>query len=183
MHPTAFDDVLVAAQSGAAWAFERLYNELAPAVAGYLRVQGAAEPDDLTSEVFLGVFRGLGGFVGDEGRFRSWVFTIAHRRLTDERRRRGRRPDGESLDGHEEVRSGGDVEAEALAALGGAWVRGLLDSLSPDQRTVLTLRIIGDLTVEQVAEAIGKRPGAVKALQRRGLAALRRALEGQEVAL
>lgn len=180
MHPSAFDDVLVAARAGAAWAFERLYNDLAPVVAGYLRSQGSADPEDLTSEVFLGVFRGLSGFQGDQSQFRSWVFTIAHRRLTDERRRRGRRPATRPLEARAELRAGGDVEQEALTALGDVRVRELLAGLSEDQRSVLTLRIIGDLTVEQVAEAIGKRPGAVKALQRRGLAALRKALEVEQ---
>jgi RNA polymerase sigma factor (sigma-70 family) len=108
---------------------------------------------------------------------------LAHRRLTDDRRRRGRRPTSEPLSGREEVRNGGDVEAEALASLGDERVRSLLGMLSPDQRAVLALRIIGDLTVEQVAEAIGKRPGAVKALQRRALAALRKVLAEQEAAL
>jgi RNA polymerase sigma-70 factor (ECF subfamily) len=70
------------------WAFERLYADLAPVVAGYLRVQGAAEPEDLTSEVFLGVFTGIDSFEGSETQFRSWVFTIAYSRLVDERRRR-----------------------------------------------------------------------------------------------
>jgi hypothetical protein len=45
----AFDDVLAAAQAGAGWAFEVLYRDLAPAVTGYLRLHGAAEPDDLAS--------------------------------------------------------------------------------------------------------------------------------------
>ncbi len=52
----AFDPVLAAAQADAGWAYERLYQDLAPAVLGYLRVQGAREPEDLTSEVFLGAF-------------------------------------------------------------------------------------------------------------------------------
>ena len=39
----------------------------------------------------------------------------------------------------------------------------------PDPRAVILLRIIGDLTIEEIARAVGKRPGAVKALQRRGL--------------
>jgi RNA polymerase sigma factor (sigma-70 family) len=84
--------VLSAAQADAAWAYERLYRMLSPSVCGYLRVQGAADPEDLTSEVFLGAFRRIGSFAGDEGQSRSWVFTIAHRRLTDERRARGCRP-------------------------------------------------------------------------------------------
>jgi RNA polymerase sigma-70 factor (ECF subfamily) len=50
-----------------------------------------------------------------------------------------------------------------------ASVRAAIDQLPPDQRSVLLLRILGDLTIEQIADAVGKRPGAVKALQRRGL--------------
>lgn len=53
----------------------------------------------------------------------------------------------------------------------------VLADLAPEQREVLTLRIVGDLTVEQVAEVLGKSPGAVKSLQHRGVAALRRRLQ------
>jgi RNA polymerase sigma factor (sigma-70 family) len=177
-----FGSFLRAAQAGSGWAFEQLYRSLAPAVAGYLRAQGAAEPDDLTSEVFIGVFRGLGGFSGGQAPFRSWVFTIAHRRLTDERRRGGRRP------GHAELESdralpGGDVEDDALARMSAARVRELCGYLAADQRDVLLLRLVAGLTVEQVAETIGKSVGATKALQRRGLAALRRHLERADVPL
>ena len=177
----AFADVLAAARADAPWAFERLYTELAPAVAGYLRLRGAREPEDLTNEVMLGVFRGLDGFDGDAAGFRSWVFTIAHRRVIDERRRRAARPE---TDGHldpEAVLSGGDVEQEALAGLGEGEVRALLAELTDDQRDVLLLRIVADLSVDEVARITGKQPGAVKMLQRRGLAALRRLLEREAV--
>ena len=53
------------------WAFEVLYRDLAPVVTGYLRLHGAAEPDDLASETFLGVFTGLAGFRGDEDALRA----------------------------------------------------------------------------------------------------------------
>jgi RNA polymerase sigma-70 factor (ECF subfamily) len=56
-----------------------------------------------------------------------------------------------------------------------AAVRAAIDGLPPDQRSVMLLRIIGDLTVEEIARAVGKRPGAVKALQRRALLRLARA--------
>ena len=69
-----------------------LYRDLSPAVTGYLRLHGAVEPDDLASETFIGVFTGLSGFSGDEDALRAWVFTIAHRRLVDDWRRRSRRP-------------------------------------------------------------------------------------------
>src|SRR3954463_12848878 len=87
-----FDDVLGAAQAGAAWGFERLYRDLAPAVTGYLRLHGAVEPDDLASETFLGVFTGLATFTGDGAGFRAWVFPIAPRGLMDDWRRRSRGP-------------------------------------------------------------------------------------------
>ena len=178
-----FPATLAAAQGGDGVAFERLYRALAAAVAGYLRLQGALDPDDLTNEVFLGVFRSLGAFRGDEEQFRSWVFTIAHRRLTDDRRRRSRRPtlaDG-GLDERAEPR--GDVEEEALLRLSTDRVRTLADRLAPDQRDVVLLRMVSGRTVEQVAEALGKSPTAVQALQRPALGALRRLFDRPGVSL
>ena len=78
---------------------------------------------------------------------------------------------------------GGDVEREALDSLGEQWVLEASATLSPDQRTVLLLRVVADLTAEQVAEITGKRVGAVRALQRRGLDALRRKLVRKGVQL
>jgi RNA polymerase sigma-70 factor (ECF subfamily) len=52
----------------------------------------------------------------------------------------------------------------------------MLDALPPDQRDVLTLRIVADLPIDQVALILGKRPDAVKQLQRRGLERLRKNL-------
>ncbi len=62
-------------------------------------------------------------------------------------------------------------------------VERILEGLSEDQRAVLLLRFVGDMSIEDIARTIGKRPGAVKALQRRGLAAVRRQLAGKEVSL
>jgi RNA polymerase sigma-70 factor (ECF subfamily) len=181
----SFTCVLTAAQSGGQWAYERLYRSVAPAVAGYLRVQGAAEPDDLTSEVFERAFAALGTFSGDEAGFRSWVFTIAHNRLTDERRRVGRRPVRADCEVPERAGGGAaeDVEDAVARRLATERVRRLCDGLVADQRDVLLLRLLAGLTVDQIAESLGKSPGAVKALQRRGLAALRRRMERQGVPL
>jgi RNA polymerase sigma factor (sigma-70 family) len=183
-----FDAVLAAARGGAPWAFERMFTALAPAVTGYLRVQGSAEPEDLTSEVFVAILRNLHGFQGDEAGFRSWVFTIAHRRLLDERRRRGRRPLPEPLtaaaaDAGRESLSADDVAGEIDRLLGAERVRALCDRLVPDQRDVLLMRLLGDLSIEQIAGMLGKSKGAVKALQRRGLAAVGRLLEREGVPL
>jgi RNA polymerase sigma-70 factor (ECF subfamily) len=177
-----FHQLLTAAKADAPWAYERLYRGLAPAVCGYLRLQGAHEPEDLTSEVFLAAFTRLGSFTGDERQFRSWVFTIVHRRLTDERRALARRPPhAASAEPPDPV--GGDVEEEALRCLSLERVRRLCAGLAPDQRDVLLLRMVSALTVDGVAEVLGKTPGAVKALQRRGLCALRAQLAVEGVPL
>ena len=66
---------------------ENLYRELAPAVLGYLRGSGAAEPEDLLGDVFVAVIRGLPNCADDPAAIRRWVFTVADHRLVDERRR------------------------------------------------------------------------------------------------
>lgn len=177
-----FEAVLAAAQRGDHQAVEVLYRDLAPLVLGYLRGRGAPDPEDLTSETFVAVVRNLGRFQGEEARFRSWVLTIAHRRLLDARRRAGRRPELpiEPTDVASAVTAvAGDAAVEAFERLGEQELMDLLDGLTEDQRAVVLLRIVADLPVKEVARILRKRPGAVKTLQRRALAALARRLESR----
>ena len=176
----ALERVLVAAQAGAGWAFERLYDHLAPAVTRYLRLQGASDPESLANEVMLQVFRGLGTFEGGLPQLRSWVFTIAHRRGIDDHRRRSARPRTSELD-RQHQQLGGDVEREAMDGIEDAGVHAMVGGLTDDQRAVVLLRVVADLSVAEVADLLGKRPGAVKMLQRRGLARLRRIIEREGV--
>ena len=180
---TRFEGLLAAARTGAAWAWDELYRELSPGVLGYLRARGAPEPEDVLGDVFLQVVRDLPRFTGGERELRAWVFTIAHHRLLDDvrgRRRRPVEPAGAEV-GADVVSASADDEA--LEAVADQRVRDVLARLSDDQHAVLLLRIVGDLTVEEVARILGKRVGAVKALQRRGLAAARRELEVEGVTL
>lgn len=179
LHP----DVLDAARAGAGWAFERLYAALSPAVHGYLRAQGAEDPDGAVSDVFLRVFRRIGEFDGDTTRFRSWVFVIAHNLLLDERRYVGRRPTEVSVDVVPESAAPSDAAEDALARINDARLRAVLDLLAPDQRDVLLLRFLVDLSLEETAQATRRSVTAVKALQRRGLDALRRRLDEVTVAI
>lgn len=172
-----FDAVLAGVRRGQPGAFDRIFRALAPMVTAYLRAQGAAEPDDLTSEVFLGVLRNVDGFEGDEAAFRAWVFTIVHRRLTDERRRAGRRPVLEPLTVAADAVAPDDVEDAVARALATERVRAFCERLVPDQRDVLLMRLVARMSIDEVAAALGKTPGAVKALQRRGFRALAHMLE------
>lgn len=173
----AFDSVLEAARLGEGWAFERLFHWLGRPVAAYLRGAGVEDPDGLANDVFLKAFTGLGGFQGTEDRFRSWVFTIAHNAVIDDRRRRSRRPRTAPLDG--DVRSTADDGLDVV--LGDERVRGLLASLAPDQRDVVLLRLVADLSIEDTAAALGKKPNAIKQLQHRALRSLRARLDAEGV--
>ena len=176
MSPERFSSLLESARQGSEAAWQELYNGLAPVVLGYLRANGAPDPEDVLSEVFLQVARDIATFDGEEKGFRSWVFTIAHHRLIDARRHAARRPVDLSAEPPEPPARADDAADEALDKIGLDEVSRVLGTLSEDQRAVLLLRIVGDLSVEDVAKAVGKRPGAVKALQRRGLAAVKREL-------
>jgi RNA polymerase sigma-70 factor (ECF subfamily) len=174
----SFAQLLAAAQDASPHAYRALYDAYAGRVCAYLRWRGAADPDDLTNEVFSRAFRNLGGFSGAERDFRAWVFTIARRLLIDEQRRVRRRPvTVELVAPIDDAVAGGDVETEALTRVDRDQLDELLGSLTVDQREVIALRIIADLPIDRVASVLGKEPATVKALQHRGIAALRRRLE------
>jgi RNA polymerase sigma factor (sigma-70 family) len=171
----AFEPVLGAARAGEGWAFERLFGWYGRPVAAYLRGAGVEDPDGAANEVFLRAFTRLGGFEGSEPRFRSWLFTIAHHLIVDERRRRSRRPATAEL-AHEPP-CADDVEV----VLGDERVRELLGGLAPDQRDVVLLRIVADLSIEETALVLGKRANAVKQLQHRAVRTLRSRVEAEGV--
>jgi RNA polymerase sigma-70 factor, ECF subfamily len=169
----ALEDALPAAQAGRPEGLRAVYEALAPAVHGYLRARGAGEPEDLTSEVFLTVFPRLATVTGGAAGLRTLVFSVAHARLVDDLRRRSRRGEAVPYEDWQDDRTTASTEDEAVERLRTAEVRALLQHLPADQRDVLLLRVVADLSLEQTAAAIGRSAGAVKQLQRRGLLALR----------
>lgn len=167
----AFDEVLAAAGAGADWALTELVREFQPALLSYLRFRDPNEAEDLAQEVWVGVGRGLARFEGGEAAFRAWLFTIARRRVSDLRRRRARHPVEPTADERFALlEAADDPESAALAAIEGddALAR-ITASLPPDQAEVVILRLVGGLDAAQVGAVLGKRPGAVRALQHRAL--------------
>jgi RNA polymerase sigma-70 factor (ECF subfamily) len=142
-----------------------VYQQLAPAVLGYVRSQGVPEPEDLLGAIFLQVVRGLSRFSGDGAALRRWVFTIAHHRIVVARRRAGRRPavDGGAVPDMPAPSSPDPFDPDLVRVLG---------QLTADQREVMALRFVADLPIETVAALTGRKPKAVKALQHRALEAL-----------
>lgn len=179
-----FERILARARDGDELAWTVLYDDLAGPLLGYLRGRGAPEPEDQLGETFLQVARDLKRFTGDEVGFRSWVFTIAHRRLLDASRSRRRRPttplSPERLVPVSDVLRGGedDIEAAAARIVDSELLVGLLAHLTEDQQEVLLLRFVADLDTATVGEITGRSPNAVAALTGRALAVLREVVGG-----
>jgi len=144
---------------------ETVYDRFAPAVLGFFRAHRAADAEGLTGDVFVSVARRLDDFEGDDDALRRWVFTIARNRWVDEVRAAARRPT-RPLDEAPEPAAPPSEEpfdpalVDALAAL------------TADQREVVVLRHVADLSVADVARATGRSEGSVKMLCARGLEAL-----------
>ncbi|HET7682880.1 MAG TPA: sigma-70 family RNA polymerase sigma factor [Marmoricola sp.] len=176
------DEVVAAARAGDQDAWRVVYDVLAPRVLGYLRARGADDPEGTTSEVFLAVLRALDGRLeGGATGLRTLAFSIAHARLVDDLRRRARRPDVVPYDPAGDVRTAVPAEDTALMTVEASRALRFLDQLGEDQRTVVMLRILADLTLQETAAVLGRSVPAVKQLQRRGLLALKELMTAKEV--
>ena len=148
-----FADVLSRAKAGDPDAFETIYRDVAPLVLGYLRGHGLADPEDTCGEVFVSAIRRIGGFVGDERQFRSWLLTITHRRMVDATRRNARRPEDlyalEALDPR--LAPSASSEAEAMERLDALGIIAAISELTDLQRSAVLLRVVADLPVREIA--------------------------------
>ncbi|MGC2239524.1 MAG: RNA polymerase sigma factor [Acidimicrobiia bacterium] len=176
-----FATVLDAAKDGQEWAWQLLFRRFAGPVTGYVTGRGSPDPEDTAGETLLQVARNIHGFEGDEDSFRSWVFVIAHRRMIDARRASSRRPVLRPLESAPDRSSASETEDEVIGSLLSPDMVEALAAITDTQREVLLLRTVADLSLEDVAKILGKRVGAIKGLQRRGLTALRDHLERRGV--
>jgi RNA polymerase sigma-70 factor (ECF subfamily) len=164
-----------AARRGDEAAFAELFHALHPPVLRYLRAMEPRTADDLAGEVWMAVAQHLTRFEGDAMALRSWVFSIAHRRVADHRRRSIRRRTDvtepsrlaelpgrhdEGLDPAERVGEAlnGQEAADRIVAL-----------LPPEQAEVVLLRVLAGLDVEEVAELMGRSSNWVRVTAHRGL--------------
>jgi RNA polymerase sigma-70 factor (ECF subfamily) len=166
----AFPAVLVAAAGGDEEAFGRLWHDLQPRLLRYFMVAAPAAAEDLASETWLAVVRGIDRFRGNEPAFRAWVFTIARHELLDWRRRAARRPiEDLPATGPVDRAAPDDPAAAALEGLSTQAALALVATLPPDQAEAIVLRVVAGLGVDQVASLMGKRPGTIRVLTHRGL--------------
>lgn len=165
-----FARLLAAAQGGSEAAFTRLWRDANPALLRYLRVIAPGAEEDIASETWVQVVRGMPLFRGDEQAWRAWLFTTARRRAIDLARRRSRRPEAPLDDGTAAELPGPEDPAEtALEHLSTSAAIALVSRLPRLQAEVILLRVVAGLDTESVARLVRRSPGAVRVAAHRGL--------------
>jgi len=168
--------LVVAARSGDEAAFVSVYRTYAPAVYRFClaRVGRPEDAEDLLQQTFLRVVEALPRYEDRGLPFGAWLFRIARSVTVDQHRRRR---DELSLD-IEGGEPNGVPPAPLAIDLGDReMLLAALASLTPDQREVVRLRFFADLTARECGLVLGRDEAAVRALQWRALAALRRAMD------
>jgi RNA polymerase sigma-70 factor, ECF subfamily len=178
---SSLDDAVARAIAGDGTAFEEIYRTLSGPVFSYLsnQVRRREDAEDLTGQVFLEAMRGVRTFKGDASAFKGWLFRIAHNRAVDLARRLARRPEA-TLEEADALPDVVDTEERALAYVASSRVWQAVRSLPEQQRRVITLRLGAGLSAREIAAALGKRVGTVKALQHRALVTLSKVLKDLE---
>jgi RNA polymerase sigma-70 factor, ECF subfamily len=166
----SFEAVLAAAADGDELAFRALWRDLQPGLLRYLNAFAPGWGEDLASETWLRIVKGLAAFSGDERAFRAWVFTVARHRAVDRWRSSTRRRDElVPLDALAHLPAPDDPAGAAVEAISSQAAVAMIATLPPDQAEVVLLRVVAGLDVAEVAAITGKRPGNVRVLAHRAL--------------
>lgn len=165
------------AARGDATAIGDLYRRYAPAIFRYLfyRLGDRDVAEDLTSEVFVRALEALPRYRVRGRPFSAWLYRIARARVADHYRGRRRHPLVPLVP--DTPADGADPDAQAESQLTAAALRRAIVQLTPLQQQVVVLRFLEGLSHRAVAQIVGRSEGAVRVLQYRALAALRRLLE------
>ena len=181
MSPNVPDsELVVRAKAGDEAAFTQIYERYAMAIYRYVYFR-LGEPElaeDIQAEVFLRMLEGIHRYEDRGWPISAWLYRIARDRTIDMMRRRRKRPQmpleswGGSCDGPEHS-VGEQLEYEELTRT--------LQDLTDDQRRVIQMRFMANMSIQEVAQQLGRTEGSVKALQHRGLQSLARRMHPQAV--
>ena len=163
------------AQQGDRDALEELYLIHFDRIYGYLHmsVGNRHDAEDLTTQTFLKMLESIGKFRWRSAPFSAWLFRIAHNLAMDHFRSRKRWQPEEDVPeppGSEEP----SAETLAMHSIGRQSMMELIETLSPEQQQVLTLKFVFGFSNGEAATILGKTEGAVKSLQHRALVSLQK---------
>lgn len=176
--------LITCAQRGDVDAIGKLYDQHQNAIFRYLWVRVGERPqaEDLTGEVFMRMLTALPNY-RPTAPFRAWLYRIARNLLIDHYRKHGQTTTVPLETAEPQPTSSADLLTLAEQNLTLHQLQNALSQMDETQREVVTLRFLAGLSLQETAAALEKTEAAIKALQHRGLAALRQALTSEEVAL
>ena len=163
------------ARAGDRDAFGALYRQHVSTIYRYcwLHTGGPRETvEDLTSTVFLRAWQSLGRYEERGRPFAAWLHTIARNVVIDHQRQ-----SGQTVPLDLALPSTYDTAAEAVSRLEYRQLHAAMQRLTAEQRTVVVHRFLLGYSGEETAAIMGKRAGAIRALQLRALQQLRHLLE------
>jgi RNA polymerase sigma-70 factor (ECF subfamily) len=174
------ENIVKQAIKGDQWAFAQIYDQHFDKIYRYVcfKVTNRTEAEDLTQEVFLKALGAISTYKWRQVPFSAWLFRIAHNEVVDYYRRqakKGTTPLNEDLAVPDEGSCGDPVQM-AEGSVQVAELRAALEKISPAQREVITMRFTAELSISEVAKALGKREGTIKALQFGGTKSLKKIL-------
>lgn len=162
--------------------FDRVYR------LAYSKLRNEQDAQDVTSAVFLKLCRSLDSFRG-ESRFSTWIYTVTANTITDFVRRRRinlsldqdiQTDDGESVPREIEDRTAGP-EDQACEQDFVRYVLTKLDYLPPQQKSVVELRYMMEMSYQEIADQLGVELGTVKSRLNRAIGALKNLCSVDEV--
>lgn len=173
----AVAELVARAQQGDHLAFASLYEQYSPLVHRFLRrrLDGSEQiVEDLTEDVFVKVYEKLDRYVERGLPFTAWLYRIAHNHLVDYLRTLPRLAT-HSLDEVAEMPER-ETTSDYTRILDRQSLEPALARLTPEQRQAVELRFMQGMSVAETAATMGRSDEAVKKLQARALANLRRYL-------
>jgi RNA polymerase sigma-70 factor, ECF subfamily len=176
------EDLVRRAQQQDSEALSRLYEVYFDRVYRYilLRVRNEAEAEDLAQQVFIKMLRSISGYKSQGVPFSSWLFRIAHNQVIDFYRQQGKKATVD-IEGLQIADNRDDPQSEIEKQVDIAELKKATKKLTAAQQEVISLRFASELSIAECAGIMGKREGAIKALQHSAVLALRKALMGGEL--
>jgi RNA polymerase sigma-70 factor (ECF subfamily) len=159
------------AQGGDAEGFGLLYDRYVDVVFRFLlhRVGDRATAEDFTSETFVRALRRIDSLTFQGRDVGAWLVTIARNILFDHLKSSRFRLEVATADMRDADRATAGPEDAVLQSLTNAELLAVVQQLSADQRDCVVLRFLHGLSVAETAAAMGKKDGAIKALQHRAV--------------
>jgi RNA polymerase sigma-70 factor (ECF subfamily) len=155
-------------------AFAKLYEDNFDRIFRYIaiKVGNRMEAEDLTQQVFMKALKAISSYKWREVPFSAWLYKIASNQVVDYIRKKSRQPETEL---NEDITATEDrpyktaekkMELEELSQA--------LKKLTALQQEVISLRFSWEMPIAEVASIMGKKEGAIKALQHSAIKALRK---------